>query len=187
MRLFVAINLAPTLRDAAHAAAAELREVLPGAGWVPPERLHLTVKFLDEQPESRVDELARALGRAAARHAPMSLRLEGAGAFPNLRRPRVVWIGVAPDPRLELLHHDVEEHLATLGVEVEGRPFRPHLTLGRLRAPASPDQVRALAQAARRVRFREESLVESLDLMHSVPGRGGPRYDRLAAAPLRIP
>ena len=187
MRLFVAINLAGDVRQAVHAAAEPLRAAAPRAGWVPGERLHLTVKFLDEQPESRVPELEGALRRVAARHATMALRLQGAGAFPNLRRPRVVWIGVVPEPRLELLHHDVEEQLAALGVEVEGRPFRPHLTLGRLRGAETAEELRALAQAARRVRLETESLVESIDRMHSVPGRGGPRYDLLVAAPLRNP
>ncbi|HEY0997015.1 MAG TPA: RNA 2',3'-cyclic phosphodiesterase [Gemmatimonadaceae bacterium] len=188
MRLFVAINLPDALRRAAFDAAAPLREVLSRASWVPEARLHLTVKFLGERAESDVALLADTLLSVAAGHRAMTLRLAGAGAFPNLRRPRVVWIGVDPDPRLELLHHDVEEALAGVGVELEGKPFRPHLTLGRVREAPTPDQRRALAQAARRVRFEGEAQVESLDLMQSVMGApGGPRYERLAAAPLRPP
>lgn len=201
MRLFVAINLPDALRRAAFEAAAPLRAVLPRASWVPEARLHLTVKFLGERPEADVALLGDTLLAVAAGHRAMTLRLGGGGgaggtgampavgAFPNLRRPRVVWIGVDPDPRLELLHHDVEAALAGLGVELEGKPFRPHLTLGRLREAPLPEQLRAFAQAARRVRFEEEALVDSLDLMQSVMGTpgtpGGPRYDLLAAAPLR--
>ena len=195
MRLFVAINLPDALRRAAHEAAAPLRALLPRASWVPEARLHLTVKFLGERREADVALLADTLLAVAAGHREMTLQFGGrggnggtpaVGAFPNLRRPRVVWIGVDPEPRLELLHHDVEEALAGLGVELEGKPFRPHLTLGRLREAPSPEQLRAFAQAARRVRFEEEAPVASLDLMQSVMGApGGPRYELLAAAPLR--
>ncbi len=186
MRLFVAINLPDALRRAAFDAAAPLRELAPRASWVPEARLHLTVKFLGERADADVARLADALMAVAAGHRAMPLRVAGAGAFPNLRRPRVVWIGVESDPRLELLHHDVEEVLGTLGVELEGKPFRPHLTLGRLREAPGPDRLRAFARAARGLRFEGESLVESLDLMQSVlGGAGGPRYELLAAAPLR--
>jgi 2'-5' RNA ligase len=189
VRLFVAINLPDALRRAAHEAAAPLRELLPRASWVPEARLHLTVKFLGERDEADVALLGDTLLAVAAGHRAMMLRLGGTpavGAIPNLRRPRVVWIGVDPEPRLELLHHDVEEALAGLGVELEGKPFRPHLTLGRLREAPAPEPLRAFAQAARRVRFAEEAPVASLDLMQSVMGApGGPRYELLAAAPLR--
>ncbi|MHB0948311.1 MAG: RNA 2',3'-cyclic phosphodiesterase [Gemmatimonadaceae bacterium] len=186
MRLFVAINLPDEVRRAAFDAGAPLRELVPRASWVPEARLHLTAKFLGERPDADVAPLAETLLAVAAGHRAMTLRVAGASAFPNLRRPRVVWLGVEPDPRLELLHHDVEEALAGLGVELEGKPFRPHLTLGRFREPPAPDQLRAFAKAARGVRFERESLVESLDLMQSViGGAGGPRYELLAAAPLR--
>ena len=186
MRLFVAINLPDALRQAVFDASAPLREAAPrGVSWVAPERLHLTVKFLDEQPESVVDPLAASLAAVTARHPPLSLELEGLGAFPNFRRPRVVWLGVRPDPKLELLHHDVELGCARLGFEVEGRPFRPHLTLGRVRVDAPKESGRSLAAAARAVHFRERAAVSSLDVMRSDLAPGGSRYTVLARAMLR--
>jgi 2'-5' RNA ligase len=121
----------------------------------------------------------------AARHWPVPIRLGGVGAFPNLRRPRIIWVGIAPAPKLELLQHDVEEGCAALGVEVEGKPFRPHLTIGRLRGTEDREAVRELARAARSIRFRADALVSSLDLVHSTLTSDGPRYVRLAEAPLR--
>jgi 2'-5' RNA ligase len=186
VRLFVAINLPDALRQAAFDASAPLREAVPrGVGWVVPERLHLTVKFLGEQPESVVDPLAAALAEVAALHSQLSLELEGVGAFPNFRRPRVVWLGVRPDPKLELLHHDVEVGCAGLGFEVEGRAFRPHLTLGRVRLGLTAESGRSLAAAARTVHFRERASVPSLDLMRSELAPGGSRYTVLARAMLR--
>ncbi|HVE79322.1 MAG TPA: RNA 2',3'-cyclic phosphodiesterase [Gemmatimonadaceae bacterium] len=185
MRLFLAINFPGALREAMHAAAAPLREAAPALGWTAAERLHLTVKFLGEQPDSIVEPLARGVSEAAARFAAVAISLGRPGAFPNFRRPRVVWMGVEDEGKLELLHHDVEVACQALGLEPEGRPFRPHVTLGRVRGAPAPGIGRALAAAARGVRLRAEAAVDSVDIMRSEPGPGGSRYTRLAAAPLR--
>jgi 2'-5' RNA ligase len=165
MRLFLAVGFEQRLRRAIHEATAPLRAAVPDAGWVPEERVHLTLKFLGEQS--------------------VPMRLRGVGAFPNLRRPRVVWVGIAPTPKLELLQHDVEERCAALGVEVEGKPFRPHLTIGRLRGTEPPAAVRELGRAARSLRFRADTLVSAIELVHSALTPSGPRYERIAEAPLR--
>ena len=186
VRLFIAINLPADVRDRIHEAAAPLREAAPDIAWTPPERLHLTLKFLGDRPESDVVPLGDLLRHVGARHAAMPLIIEGGGAFPSLARPRVIWAGVAAEPRLELLQHDVEAGCAELGYELEGRPFRPHLTLGRARGGVESPAARvAISRAARHIELREEIDVESVDLMRSEPGRGGPRYTRLAAGALR--
>jgi len=185
MRLFLAGGLEPEVRRALREATAPLRALAPDAGWVAEERLHLTLKFLDEQPETFVAPLTAKMEEIASRHWPVPIRLRGVGAFPNLRRPRVMWVGIAPAPKLELLQHDVEEGCAALGVEVEGKPFRPHLTIGRLRGTEDGDAVRELARAARSVRFRADSLVSSIDLVQSTLTSAGPRYVRVAEAFLR--
>ncbi len=184
MRLFLAINFPDALRQAMHAAAAPLREAAPDVGWTGADRLHLTVKFLGEQAPELVEPLAREVGRAAARFGALPVSLGRVGAFPNFRRPRVVWIGVDGEGKLELLHHEVEVACQALGFEPEGRPFRPHVTLGRVRGAAHPSLGAALAAAARAVRFRADAEVESVDVMRSEPAPGGSRYTRLAAAPL---
>lgn len=181
MRLFLALNLPAELREAVHRAAAPLREVAPALAWTPAERLHLTVRFLGEQPEPAVAPLVEALAAVAGGHPPALLGLGRVGAFPGWRRARVLWLGVRPDPRLELLHHDVEVACAALGHPLEGRAFRPHVTVGRVRAGSEPPDARALAQAARGVHLRAEVEAPSLDLMLSAPAPGGPRYTRLAA------
>ncbi|MFN2566973.1 MAG: RNA 2',3'-cyclic phosphodiesterase [Gemmatimonadaceae bacterium] len=185
MRLFLAVEFEPRVRRSLREATAPLRAIIPDAGWVAEDRLHLTLKFLDDQPETLVPPLTAALGEIARRHWPVPIRLRGVGAFPNLRRPRVVWVGIAPTPKLELLQHDVEEGCAALGVEVEGKPFRPHLTIGRLRGTEGRDAVRELARAARSIRLRADTLVSSIELMHSTLTPSGPRYVRLGDAPLR--
>lgn len=186
VRLFIAINLPADVRDRIHEAAAPLREVAPDIAWTPPDRLHLTLKFLGDRPESDLAPLGDLLRSVGTRHATMPLVVEGGGAFPSLARPRIIWAGVGAEPRLELLHHDVEAACAELGFELEGRPFRPHLTLGRARGGVDSPAARvAISRAARQIDLREEIDVESVDLMRSEPGPGGPRYTRLAAGALR--
>jgi 2'-5' RNA ligase len=112
------------------------------------------------------------------------MNLGGVGAFPNFRRARVVWMGVESDPRLELLHHDLEVACGDAGFEVEGRPFRPHITLARVRAPLALDRARPFARAARRVAYAASEEVRALGLLESTLGSGGARYRRVHAASL---
>lgn len=176
MRLFLALNLDPEVRHRVHAATHALRIAAPLVRWIDESKLHLTLKFLGEQPESLVAPLAAALDKAAGQSRELDLQFGVIGAFPNFRRARVVWLGVAPDPKLELLHHDIEVACDGLGLGVDGRPFRPHVTLGRV------EQVDgALRQAARGLRVRDVSAVSSVDLMLS----SGGQYRVLHAAALR--
>lgn len=177
MRLFLALNVAPPLRQAMHDAAAPLREAAPAeVRWTPAEKIHLTLRFLGEQPEDVPERLAQALAPALATQRPIDLELRGIGAFPAMKRPRVIWIGVRPEPRLELLHHDVEVACERLGFELEGRPFRPHLTLGRARPGAQGDLGSRLATARRTIELREWARVEAVDVMRSELGAEGSRY-----------
>lgn len=184
MRLFIAINLPAQLRRSIVDATAPMRRAAPKLSWVSEERLHLTLEFLGDQPEEGVAPLEAALAREVARHAPITLALRGLGAFPNLRAPRIVWLGVTPDPKLELLHHDLACACAELGYEREARAFRPHITLGRARAPLRAEAARELARAARAVTWSATVEARSVDIMESRLLPGGARYGVLAAIPL---
>jgi 2'-5' RNA ligase len=170
VRLFFAIELHDTVRVALHHAVAPLRAAEPDLAWVRMEKLHLTMKFLGDVADADVDRLAVAAGTVADRHRPLELTLGGVGAFPNFRRGRVVWMGVESEPRLELLHHDLEVACGDAGFELEGRPFRPHITLARVRAPLPLDRARPFARAARRVAYAASDEVRALSLLESVPG-----------------
>ena len=166
-------------------ATSDLRAAAPTLNWMDESRVHLTLKFLGEQEDAVVESLARALDGAAQRHRRFDMRIAGVGAFPNFRRARVVWMGVDRDARLELLHHDVELACERLGFDVEGRPFRPHLTLARVRERTAEEELRRLSRAGKRVEFECETEVRSVDLMRSNLARAGSRYDRLHSALLR--
>jgi 2'-5' RNA ligase len=184
-RLFLAINPQPEVRRAVIEATSDLRAAAPSLNWMDESRVHLTLKFLGEQDDAVAGPLGEALDRVAHRHRPFTMRISDVGAFPNFRRARVVWMGVDRDTRLELLHHDVELACEALGFEVEGRAFRPHLTLARVRERTAEDELRRLSRAGKRVDFECESDVQSIDLMRTNLGRGRSHYDQLHTAVLR--
>jgi 2'-5' RNA ligase len=185
VRLFLAINLPPSERRAIRDATSPMRDAASGVSWVTEDRLHLTLKFLGEQPEQAIEPLRQALLDVAARAPATRLELAGLGAFPNLRDPRVVWLGVGRDPKLELLHHDIESACAELGHEVEGRAFRPHITLGRVRGRLSGQAARALSDAARGVEYSGAVDTTSFEVMSSRLTPSGPNYSVVATFPLR--
>lgn len=175
MRLFVAVNLPGALREAIHAAAAPLRDAGLPVRWVDPDGLHLTLKFLGEVADGRLAEITAAVERACAGARPFPLEVSGFGAFPTPGRARVVWVGCEAAPPLELLQHGVERAFAELGFPVEGRPFRPHLTLGRAKAEARGG-VRGLDERLAALPFVDTFTVVSLDLMESTLTPRGARY-----------
>ena len=183
MRLFLALSLPDDVRAELADVTAPLREAAPLARWTPEAKLHITVRFLGEQPDAFVPRAIAVLTAAARHTAPLGLTLKGLGAFPTWSRARVVWAGVGYEPRLELLHHDLEVACMSLGLEVEGRPFRPHVTLARLE-PSGVEIVRAIRLAARGRRVRANFPCTHVDLMQSTVTPAGHAYTRVAAIPL---
>jgi 2'-5' RNA ligase len=184
VRLFIAINLPDSERQAIHHATAPLRDVARAVTWVAPECIHLTMKFLGEQRPEAVASVRGALGAVARRFQPLRLEVGGMGAFPHLRAPRIFWMGIAGDPKLELLHHDLEIACEALGHEVDARAFRPHVTLGRVKRDVTAEQVGTLATLAANVRYRAMVDARSIDVMQSELSSNGPRYTVLATVPL---
>ncbi|MBA3672811.1 MAG: RNA 2',3'-cyclic phosphodiesterase [Gemmatimonadaceae bacterium] len=184
MRLFLALDLDDDVRAAVDHAREPLRALEPSLAWVPSERLHLTLRFFGDVEPPVADALVVAVGDVARQHRPFGMVIEGLGAFPNFRRARVVWCGVEHDPRLELLHHDVELAGERCGMEVEGRPFRPHVTVGRVRAPIEEARGRALRRAARGVKLHQTQAVARITLYESTLAPDGARYRRVHAASL---
>jgi len=138
VRCFVAIDLAPEVRAALAEAQAGLRAAAPRADvrWVDPAGMHLTLKFLGEVPEERLPALQSALTGAVTPRPALALAASGLGGFPSVRRPRVVWVGIAGDGEaLGRTAAVVEDALVPLGFPAEARPFRGHVTLARVRSP----------------------------------------------------
>jgi 2'-5' RNA ligase len=104
--------------------------------WVSPEAIHLTLKFFGDIPECDVANISAVAGKAAAEVGPFDLTIGGAGVFPDPHRPRVIWLGMSGDAaRLVTFQQGMERALREIGFPGEERPFRPHLTLGRIKTP----------------------------------------------------
>ncbi len=182
MRLFVAINPPERVRERIAAGTEDLRG-LEGIRWVAPDRVHLTLKFLGEVDEESERSIAEALARVAAGHGPFEVRVTAPGAFPNIRRPSIIWLGLDQSPGLAALQHDLEVALADLGFEREERAFRPHLTLGRVRRGRRVDGS-LLDSLVRRTDVSDAWQVEAVDLMRSHLLPTGAVFDVRASAQL---
>src|ERR1043165_2472121 len=102
MRIFLAINPPADVRRRAWEATAPLRDLSPAVDWIVEPKIHLTLKFIGEMPEGDVAPLTAAIEESARTHAAPVVHLGTIGAFPNFRRPRVIWMGIEQEPRLEL-------------------------------------------------------------------------------------
>jgi 2'-5' RNA ligase len=135
MRLFVALEIPEAVRRELARRVAALRDRLPRARWVEPEKVHLTLLFLGQIPDDQVPNLSAKLREAFAKHPPMTLRLSGGGTFPPKRPARVVWVGMDAPEELAALQADAVAAVTSVGeavgFEPETRPFTSHVTLAR--------------------------------------------------------
>ena len=176
MRLFVALNLPKKEKDRIYRAARVLRESNLPVKWVEPEKYHITLKFLGEVADDRIESVEEAVGRVAHATGALHLAVEGFGAFPTIRRPQVMWVGVEPTPALRALKQDLEWALTDCGFDRETRAFHPHLTLGRAEERNGAGAYRGLDERAAGLVYKGEVKVRKLDLMRSHLSKSGAHY-----------
>ena len=190
LRTFIAIELDRAIKDDLGRLQARLRSQLaPGCvRWVRPEGMHLTLKFLGDTPLDKVEEVKVALAQAAAEVRPFTFTMAALGCFPNTRRPRVVWVGLQEvTGALVRLRDVVEAQVAPLGFPTERRPFKPHLTLGRVQRRASKSEVREIGEvvAASVAGIGSEMTVQEVRYIKSDLQPSGAVYTTLLAARLK--
>lgn len=136
IRAFIAVELPDPVKDALSDVAQALARRVPrdAIRWVRPEQMHLTLRFLGDTAVDQLPAVQSVMDGVAGGHSSFFMRLNGTGCFPNARRPRVIWVGLAGDEaRLHALKAALDERLAPLGWPPEGKSFRAHLTLGRVK------------------------------------------------------
>jgi RNA 2',3'-cyclic 3'-phosphodiesterase len=131
MRMFVAFDLDPAIRERIQKFVEEIRTTTPDARWITSESLHVTLKFIGEQPDSAMAEIEASL--KSIRAETFQVTFSGTGFFPTPRTARVFWIGIEAKDALTRLAKTIDESLAGIGVPKEDRAFSPHLTLARTR------------------------------------------------------
>ena len=145
MRLFVALEIPPAVRQNLAALMESFRAITREPRWVRIENLHVTLKFLGEVAEGRLEAVRNALGEIRSGQA-VALEFRGLGFFPNEKHPRVVWAGMEASPNLKTLAADIEGAVEKLGIPREKREFSPHLTLARFERPKLPEALRKLIE-----------------------------------------
>ncbi len=136
IRAFLAVDLPAGLRPLLEGLINQLQKSGADVKWVPPGNVHLTLKFFGDVSDAQVEEIAQVAGPIAQAQPPFHLSLTQVGAFPSPKSPRVVWVGVGGELEgLRDLYQRLEAAFEGLGFPREGRPFAPHLTLGRVKSP----------------------------------------------------
>jgi RNA 2',3'-cyclic 3'-phosphodiesterase len=184
-RTFIAIDPGKAVRDRLIALQDHLARTGADVRWVEAENLHLTLLFLGEVDQRELTPVCRAVAEVARRLAPFPISIEGAGAFPNARRPRTLWVGVGIGAaEVCTLHDALEEPLLQLGCyRREARPYTPHLTLGRVKGDSAGDELaKALTKYA--TWTAGEAVVEGVHVMGSELTYNGPVYTVLSRAKL---
>ncbi len=180
-RAFIAADLPqiPSLEDLAR----DLRTASRDLKVVSPDHLHLTLKFLGDAEEGLVPEILSAIREASSGIPPFTIRVRSTGAFPNLSRPSVLWVGLEGGEPLARIAKLLDADLAALGFERETRPWSPHVTLARVRGHAGMDRVKALLLAHERDLFAE-CRIDEIRLKKSVLRPQGPEYSTVEAVRL---
>lgn len=179
MRLFLALNLPKKARQKIQRAARPLTQQELPVRWVDLDHYHVTLKFLGDVRGERVEEIQAAADRVAGATVPFEAELDGFGAFPTIRRPSTLWVGVEATPELRCLKQDLEWALSELGFDKEIRAFHPHLTLGRATGRGGAGAFRGLDDLTAEMEVDASFKVRTVDLMRSRLSREGPRYTLL--------
>ena len=183
LRTFLAIRIDPHMEQAICSAQSQLEHRLTGIRWMTHENLHLTLKFLGSTEESKINPVAEAIAEAVSSTQPFSFTGRGIGFFPDIKRARVLWVGLEGS-ELKPLAEEVEKTLEPLGFAREKRGFVPHLTIGRWRQFFT--QANSLKEEMERWKDHDFgcSTVEEVVLFQSVLKPAGAVYSPLRVIPV---
>lgn len=186
IRTFIALTLPEGTLQGVGTLLNQLQKTGAAVSWVKPDRIHLTLKFLGNVSSGQIEDIKDVLKKVAASTSCFSLQPSGCGAFPSLKQLRVVWVGLRGDGEaLENLQRKVEEALIPFGFKPENRPFRPHLTVGRVRGKKGARSLQELLVANQRFEAEAFDVVE-LVLYKSELRPEGARYTPLFRAAFNV-
>ena len=189
IRAFIAVELPSGLKNELAELETQLKKASPPVvKWVDPNSIHVTLKFLGEIFEAGIDELMLAIEESSQGILPFQLEVRGVGAFPNLERPQVLWTGVKGElEKIAQLQKRIESNTEQLGFPRESRAFSPHLTLGRVRDEAGPNERRRLGKLLADTTFTalHNIDVDAVNLMKSQLTPGGAIYSCIGSVKLK--
>ena len=188
VRSFIAVDLPKALDQSLEQASQQLQVLLEGlpVRWVPVPNIHLTLKFLGDVSEQNLQMIQAILYTEATNHHQFEISVGVFGVFPNLTRPRVLWVGVEAPDELINLQRRIDVETARLGYAPDQREFNPHLTFGRVSRNASSKQVRKISSILRnhKLGFLGAARIEDVTLFRSDLGPNGAVYSKIYTAKL---
>jgi 2'-5' RNA ligase len=183
-RLFVALPISEEIQKGCEALQAIGKTKTTSVKWIDPKQIHLTLVFLgwtDRPLRTRIEEVIQEVSENSP---PLSITVTGLGVFPRLRSPKVVWAGIPEEAALMKLQHTLTEKIGSLGVTMESRPYRPHLTLGRVKDGTVSDPFIRWITQEKTIQIGR-CAVSQLALMESHLRPGGSEYDCLFTSKLK--
>jgi len=175
-RSFLAIELPRAVLQKIGGVQEDLKSSHADVRWVSPEKIHLTLKFFGNIEESRIEPIVKSIEEPIQTTSPFPLTIRGMGAFPHLKNPRVIWIGVVDgNGMLAPFQRQLEIQFEKIGFQAEDRPFHPHLTLGRMKSSRGKEELVWRIEKHREVEFGDFQ-VESVLLFKSDLRPTGPIY-----------
>lgn len=185
LRTFIAVELPNDIHDSLQKLQNNLKDSMPDVRWTKYGNIHLTLKFLGDIEPSKVDKISVSIQSVANEFFPFTMSLAGIGAFPNSRKPSIVWVGIEEGSgEIVQIANRIESSMEKLGFAKEKRPFKPHLTIGRIRELKHPS-VMAKSLENNEIgeigRFR----VEKLSFIKSQLDPAGSIYTTLSEALLK--
>jgi RNA 2',3'-cyclic 3'-phosphodiesterase len=189
MRIFIALDISPEIRQRIEMFIDGVRNFAPDARWVRPESLHIALKFIGEKNPESVDQIRQVLSQIQS--SPIDLNFRGYGFFPTAKAARVFWVGIDSGPKLTALATQIDEATTSLGIPKEDHPFSPHLTLARAeKTTAAPGWRKGDAPNERFGKLQEKlaalpkpefgtMTAREFFLYESQLSRGGSRYTKI--------
>ncbi|MDD5108044.1 MAG: RNA 2',3'-cyclic phosphodiesterase [Candidatus Omnitrophica bacterium] len=189
MRAFIAIELPSGIKNAISKIQYKLKTTLPKISWVKPTNLHLTLKFLGEITSKKLSDINQIITETTQVNTSFKIKLETVGIFPNITKAHIIWIGTEDAPEtLKQIIGQLETKLGQYGIAKEKRPFRTHITIGRLKSRIVPSKLEKSLGNIKTDMVHEnlEFVARGITLFQSTLSPSGPIYTALKKASLKI-
>lgn len=147
--------------------------------WVKTENLHITLAFLGNVPIDRLSLICDIIESASKTNNPFEINLEGLGFFPNIRQPKILWIGINKSTPLLDIKRQIDSKLQQVGISYDKKPFSPHITIARFKQPI------VIEKQILNFNFKAAFQARDIHLVKSELLKAGPIYTKIYSAPLK--